>query len=234
MMMKDPIRVGILSALICVSLYAEPTVRIHTLDEVHTNLPGFSLDFRLNMNAFSGGDRLVLTCAVTNTSPSAVTLNTPDLGDEWTFGFDTTYCSSSGPYPPRVPTPRTNTLLRGEGMLVVKDYIVPENISFQAWRAAVRSAQENRAEHYARFVPQTMSSNAFAIFAAKALPTNIPPCFSFQTTLCLPIVTSTTTYWFVEVVLSNIPIRATEEAEQPNRETTSKTARSAPSEASHP
>lgn len=210
--MKSTVLTALLPVLLCGCLRTE--IARPTNVVCVTNLSGYAISCHLNTNAFAGGDRLVLTCTITNTSSSPVTIDTPDLDDAWSIRFDTAWYSTSGPFPPRLPTPRTNTLLRGEGLLVVKDYTVPEGISHQAWREAVRAAQDNRAEHYSRFVPQIMSEEEFAAFAAKALPTNIPPSFSFQTTLCLPIITSTTSYTFVDVKLSDIPIRMTEEAEQ--------------------
>lgn len=217
--MNKLILVAMLPTLLCGRLRAEEMDRIEgtcpSAGAYVTNLSGYAISCHLNTNAFAGGDRLVLTCTVTNTSSSPVTIDTPDLDDAWSIRFDTACYFSSGPFPPRLPTPRTNTLLRGEGIVVVKDYTVPGGISHQAWREAVRAAQDNRTEHYSRFVPQIMSEEEFAAFAAKALPTNMPPTFSFETFLSLPVVTSTTTYTIVEVVLTNIPIRMTRMAEPP-------------------
>lgn len=215
--MKTLILVAMLPALLCGRLSAEGMNRIEgacpSTGLCVTNLSGFSISCYLNTNAYAGGDRLVLTCAVTNTSSSPVTIDTPHLDDSWSFNFTTRGSSSSGPFPPSLPTPCTNTLRCGEEILVAKEYVVPEVISFQTWREAVRAAKDNRAEHHSRFVPQAMSEEEFAVFAMKALPTNIPPAFSFETVLCLPLVTCTTTYTFVEVVLTNIPIRITKVAE---------------------
>lgn len=215
--MRNLILVAMLPTLLCGRLHAQGMDRIEgacpSAGVCVTNLSGFSISCYLNTNAYAGGDRFVLTCAVTNTLSSPVTIDTPHLDDAWSFRFNTTESSSSGPFPPRIPTPYTNTLRSGEGILVAREYIVPENITFQAWREARRAAKDNRAEHHSRFVPQAMSEEEFAVFAMKALPTNIPPTFSFETCLSLPVVTSNTTYTFVEVVLTNIPIRMTRVAE---------------------